>query len=238
MKNLIFLIIFTCYCTFSPCQSLNKTTKVLVKEVKYVNAYTYLLVDENGVEKWLAVPKMEAVAGETYYYLDAMEMTNFTSKELNKTFDKIYFLASISKNPSGINENNTVANPHENMSSNPHSNGMSKKQTSKKIVTNKSKAVSGGVTLEQLFANPKNYDGKTIIISAQITKFSSKIMNLNWIHLQDGTEFNDKFDLTATTTLEFKTGDNVVIEGKVALNKNFGSGYAYDVILEEVKLKQ
>jgi len=36
---------------------------------------------------------------------------------------------------------------------------------------------------------------------------------------------------------EFKVGDIVTIEGKIALNKDFGYGYVYDVIIEDATIK-
>jgi len=73
--------------------------KIVVKEVVQTNNYTYLRVEENEVEKWLAVAKMEANQGETYYYTGGFEMQNFESKELGKTFESVYFLESVSSSP-------------------------------------------------------------------------------------------------------------------------------------------
>ena len=61
-------------------------------------------------------------------------------------------------------------------------------------------------------------------------------MNKNWVHLQDGTKDGTNFDLTITTLDSVKAGDIVVFEGKVTLDKDFGAGYFYEVILEDAKL--
>jgi hypothetical protein len=61
-------------------------------------------------------------------------------------------------------------------------------------------------------------------------------MGKNWIHIQDGTESEGQFDLTATTLLEFQTGTVVTIEGKIALDKDFGYGYTYKVLMEDCKI--
>ncbi len=58
-------------------------------------------------------------------------------------------------------------------------------------------------------------------------------MELNWVHIQDGTEFEGKFDLTVTSTESFKVGSVVTLEGVLALNKDFGYGYSYEVLLEK-----
>ena len=70
---------------------------MLVKEVLQTSKYTYLLVTENSEENWLALPKMEASTGETYYYRNGFKMTDFESKELSRKFAVVYFLESISK---------------------------------------------------------------------------------------------------------------------------------------------
>ena len=61
--------------------------KVEALEVIQVTSYTYMRVDENGKEYWLAGPKMEAAKGNFYYYDSGMEMKGFKSTELNRTFE-------------------------------------------------------------------------------------------------------------------------------------------------------
>jgi hypothetical protein len=41
----------------------------------------------------------------------------------------------------------------------------------------------------------------------------------------------------ATSAGQFKVGDVVLIEGTVKTNQDFGFGYKYDVLIEEVKIK-
>ncbi len=61
-------------------------------------------------------------------------------------------------------------------------------------------------------------------------------MGKNWIHIQDGTENNGNFDLTITTQQNVNTNVVVTFEGVVAVNKDFGSGYFYELIMEEAKI--
>ena len=62
-------------------------------------------------------------------------------------------------------------------------------------------------------------------------------MDRNWIHIQDGTSDNGNFDLTITTNEEVVVNDVVVFKGKITLNKDFGAGYSYEVIMEEAKVQ-
>ena len=68
-----------------------------------------------------------------------------------------------------------------------------------------------------------------------VTKFNAEIMERNWIHLQDGTEHKGNFDLTVTSDNRVNVGDTICIEGKIALDKDFGYGYFYEIIMEEAK---
>jgi uncharacterized protein (DUF2344 family) len=93
-----------------------------------------------------------------------------------------------------------------------------------------------GITIAELIANKEKYAGKTVRVKGKVTKFNTKIMKHNWIHIQDGTEYAGKFDLTATTDVEVAVGETITLEGKVTLDKDFGYGYLYEILLEDSKL--
>ena len=67
-------------------------------------------------------------------------------------------------------------------------------------------------------------------------KFSTGIMDKNWIHFQDGTSYSEKFDLTVTTNQEVNVGDIITIKGRISLDKDFGYDYFYDVIMEDAEI--
>ena len=96
---------------------------------------------------------------------------------------------------------------------------------------------SGGITIGTLYAKKADYSGKMVKIKGKVVKFSPEIMGKNWIHIQDGTETMGDFDLTVTTMANVKVGDVITIEGKVALDKDFGAGYFYKVIVEDASVK-
>jgi hypothetical protein len=60
-------------------------------------------------------------------------------------------------------------------------------------------------------------------------------MGKNWVHIQDGSEFQGGFDLTITTDKKVSLDDTVTFEGKIVLDKDFGYGYFYNVLMEEGK---
>jgi hypothetical protein len=102
----------------------------------------------------------------------------------------------------------------------------------------KIESVQGGITIATLFSDKKNYSGKTVKIRGKVTKVNPSIMGKNWIHLQDGTEFEGLFDLTITSDFVPGVGSTITVEGKIALDKDFGYGYTYPVLMEEGKLVQ
>jgi hypothetical protein len=55
-------------------------------------------------------------------------------------------------------------------------------------------------------------------------------MGRNWVHIQD--ESGAEFDLTVTTNEQVQLGQMVNMEGILAVNKDFGAGYYYKVIVE------
>jgi hypothetical protein len=61
-------------------------------------------------------------------------------------------------------------------------------------------------------------------------------MGTNWIHIQDGTGSNGTHDLLLTSNQSVKTGATIIAEGKVIKDKDFGSGYFYNVLLENSKI--
>lgn len=209
--------------------------KIVVKEVLQTSNYTYLRVKEGDKGKWLATSLMEAKAGEIYYYDDAMIMTNFESKELKRNFDTIYFLSSLTTEPiknEKISEEENHLQDHVDPSS--ENNSYSKNSISKKEM--KIKPVVGGITIAELYSKKEFYNGKKVKIKGEVTKFNPDIMYKNWIHLQDGTEYIGKFDLTVTTDKEVKPGNIIIVEGKITLNKDLGHGYFFEIIMEEANI--
>ena len=69
--------------------------------------------------------------------------------------------------------------------------------------------------------------------------FPNLIMGKNWYHIQDGTKTKDKnVDFTITSTDVIQIGDEVTFEGTIFLNKDFGAGYRYDIIMENAVVKR
>ena len=225
----IIVCLFACQSNekYEPINTTSDIHVVLVEEVIQTSQYTYLQVKDGESKNWLAVIKMQAAVGETYYHKEGLTMTNFKSKELNRTFDKVLFLDHISTSPD-FSENH-----HEAQLEEPISTG-SKILLDKKEI--KIEHQKNDITIASLFENKTKYAGKAIQLKGQVVKFSTGIMDKNWIHFQDGTSYSEKFDLTVTTNQEVNVGDIITIKGRISLDKDFGYDYFYDVIMEDAEI--
>lgn len=192
---------------------------VLVEEKIDANSYTYLKVKENNKDFWIAVNKMEINPGEYVIFSKSMEMKNFKSESLDRTFETILFVDDATK--SGSNEQ--LKTPHQNV--------VAGKDESIKI-----EPVSNGYTIEQIYNKKSSLEFKTVKVRGKVVKVNEQIMGTNWIHIQDGTGSKDTHDLLITTNQSVKVGSIIIAEGKVVNDKDFGSGYFYNVLLENSKI--
>jgi hypothetical protein len=212
----------------------------VVQEAIQTSQYTYLRLTEIGNPKvkdseslWVAVTRLETKNGDTLYYKGGFPMKGFKSKELNRTFEQILFLDSISNKTDFGKADQMVGNGHNYMSS---GDSLSPGKPKIEKISVKIDPMAGVITIADLYAKKASFSGKTIKVKGQITKFSPEIMGKNWIHIQDGTESNGKFDLTITTDLTANVGDIVCFEGTIGLNKDLGFDYFYEVIMENAKI--
>ena len=198
---------------------------VKVKEVIQTTTYTYLHVKENGKVYWIAVGKIDATEGETYAYQTAWEQTDFSSKELDRVFKSIFFVQDLYKADSETGR--PIPSEHQ----------TSKPRTEQDNSISVEKA-EGGLTIADLMKDKKKLEGEKVKIRGKVVKYNYMIMNRNWIHLQDGTSFDDNYDLTITSNEEVEEGQIVTFIGTVSINKDFGAGYVYELIIEDAVIDQ
>jgi len=198
----------------SPAPVSNDVHTVEVLEVLPTSKYVYLKVDEKGEEFWIATSKKEVKVGETYFYKNGILKTNFESKEHNRVFDKVYLVANIVPANHGAEQSTAISSPKEN----------TKSDSQQKI------EIEGSIKISELVNNKSKYDGKEIQISGKCSKLNPNIMGRNWIHLKDGSM--DEYDLVVTSDVAVPEGHVVTMKGTVVLDKDFGAGYKYDLIIE------
>tara|TARA_R110000744_G_scaffold26007_16_gene64188 strand:+ start:1964 stop:2770 length:807 start_codon:yes stop_codon:yes gene_type:complete len=204
--------------------------KVVVQDVLPTERYVYLNVKEEGNGQfWIATRKQDAKKGEVYYYRNPLLKTNFESKEYNRVFDTIYLISNLvaqdhSKHMGDLN-NSSPKIEQSNM-------------VKEDIPTHTDKVVEhkGTLKISDLVKDPKKYEGHSIQISGTCVKVNPNIMDRNWLHIQDGSQ-ND-FDLVVTSNSFVPEGSKITIRAVVSLNRDFGAGYKYDLILENGALVQ
>ena len=92
----------------------------------------------------------------------------------------------------------------------------------------------GGKTIAEVFAEKDQLAGETIVFRGKVVKTNAGIMGKNWLHIRDGSGADGTNDLTVTTIEVLpNVGDTVIVSGPVVLNKDFGMGYQYDIIIED-----
>lgn len=196
--------------------------QVKVDEVLPTTRYVYLKVDEAGKSFWIATRKMEVEVGETYYYQGGLLKTMFESKEYNRMFDTIYLVS------------NLVSSDHSKHVGGALPNSPTPTVATKEDIpmhTDENVVHKGTVRIADVVGNPQKYEGHTIQIKGVCTKINPNIMDRNWIHVKDGSK--DDYDMVVTSNSYVPEGKEFTMRAVVHLNRDFGAGYAYDLILED-----
>ena len=97
----------------------------------------------------------------------------------------------------------------------------------------------GGKTVAEVFAEKDALAGQKVAIRGKVVKTNAGIMNKDWVHVRDGSGEEGTNDLTVTTTSQPlpNVGDTVLVSGTVILDKDFGMGYQYPVLIEDAEVK-
>lgn len=67
----------------------------VVKRATHAGGYSYVQVEKNGKEMWIAGPTANIKRGQTVSWTGASLMKNFTSKTMRKTFEEILFVQKL-----------------------------------------------------------------------------------------------------------------------------------------------
>ena len=218
-----------------------------VVEKQDVSVYTYVRLDDGaGNQIWAAVPQTQLEIGEQIALKGGTVMTNFNSKTLNRTFESIVFASGFvrgsgnktARAPGGANGGSSGAvqsgiSPHGMTSQS--SGGSSRAIVSFSGVKVEKSDAQNGYTVGELFAKAANLNNQKVTVKGRVVKVSPNIMGKNWHHIQDGTgdPAKNTHDLVVTSSAIVEKGTIVSFEGVLAADKDFGSGYRYDVLIED-----
>ena len=93
-------------------------------------------------------------------------------------------------------------------------------------------------TVEALYQEKANLGGHHVQLRGKIVKVNNAIMNRNFLHLRDGTGQDGTNDLTITSQDTAEVGDEVVVTGVITVDKDFGAGYTYPILLEHATVSK
>lgn len=199
----------------------------VVLETTNASRYTYVQIDTGKEKIWAAGPAFQVKVGDRVTIAEGMLTKNFTSKALNRKFDDLYMASSIALAGSA------AAQPAPGAGMPPgHPPVMGHGGAIPEVMPVIQKP-EGGKTVAEIWADKGTLSGKTVILRAKVVKVSKNILGKNWLHLRDGTGVEGQNDLVVTTKDDVKSGDVVTVSGTLNTDKDFGSGYQYEAIMED-----
>ena len=92
-------------------------------------------------------------------------------------------------------------------------------------------------TVADINQNMVKLAGQTVSAQGKVVKVNNGIMRRNFVHVQDGTGDATSNNLVVTSKQTAKVGDQVAISGVVVLNRDFGSGYSYPLLIEDASIE-
>jgi len=93
-------------------------------------------------------------------------------------------------------------------------------------------------TVAALYQEKAQLNGHQVQVRGKVVKVNNGIMHRNFLHLQDGTGGQGTDQLTVTSQDTAAIGDEVVVTGTLAVDRDFGAGYTYPVILEKAAISK
>ena len=221
------------------------TGKVL--ETLDTSGYTYMHLDEGNKQTWVAVPEAKVAVGDKVSVIFSMEMKNFESKTLGRTFDEVIFASGFAPGSqpaatAGDATNSSFSDAVKSSGSDapPMASGGSGAAVVpfSDLKVEKAKG-ENAYTVGELFEKKSELNGKPVTLRGKVVKISKNIMGKNWIHIQDGTgnpkENSHDFVVTAASVPEM---DQVItVSGVLEADKDFGYGYVYSAIIEDASIE-
>lgn len=229
MKSIRSISLFLAFLIYVPLVSAAETGPGtgIVANTMSSGGYVYIKLEEKGI--WIAANTFAVSTGDKIQYSGGMEMNNFHSKSLDRTFESIFFVQSASLVGKGGDDNSSaVMAAHANMDMPP-----TKPVPAQAPLAGEITALKDGETVASVHAESAELSGKVISLNAKVIKVNKNIMGKHWITLQDGTGTGPDSKLLVTSQELVSPGDVVVAKGTVATEVDLGSGYKYKVLLEE-----
>lgn len=192
-----------------------------------VPSYSYLWLEDKGI--WIAAPTLQAAKGDQVEYGGAMEMSEFYSRALDRTFDSIWFVQDIKVVKRDVESMHRQALDGGGMG---HE-AARPKETASAPSRGEIGRLDGGKTVEEILGDPTGVAGRSVSLRAKVLKVNLGIAGANWVTLSDGTGEQGSNTLLATSDEAPAAGDIVVATGTIGTDIDIGSGYRYEVLLQD-----
>jgi hypothetical protein len=214
----------------APVPSASAAVKGEVVEVMNVDSYTYLRLKTADGEVWAAVMKAKVNKGATVAIENAIIMNNFESKVLKRTFPTILF-GTLGNTAAGAPGGHVMGAAYPVLPA-------GKLDTINDAPVTRASGANAR-TVAEIISGRAELKDKPVLVRGKVVKYNPGIMGRNWIHLRDGSgsAADGTNDILVTSASETKAGDVVTVKGIVRTDKDFGSGYAYKVLIEEATLQ-
>ena len=198
-----------------------------VAETIDAGSYIYLRLEQPDM--WIATTPLAVSTGDQVRFSGGMEMKNFYSKSLDRTFESIFFVQNVSpleqaaeKTPDGAAQSRAA-----------HHAAMPDSDTVNEPAPGDIPQLDDGKSIAEIFAEAAQLIDQPVSLHAKVMKVSQKIMGKNWITLQDGTGAKPDNKVMATSSELVSVGDLVIARGTLKKDVDIGAGYQYKVLLED-----
>jgi len=205
--------------------------------------YTYLRLATAKGDEWVAVRQTKVKKGSTVEVEAQMSMDNFESNTLHRKFDRIVFgvltdgSGAVPVQATGKADGGDMKAMQSGKAGGPASEHMKGTAATGDVNVEKAEG-SNARTVAEVWSQRAALNDKPVVVRAKVVKFLGGIMGTNFMHLRDGsgTEAKGDNDITVTTSESAVVGDVITITGVVRVDKDFGAGYRYPVIVEGAKV--
>lgn len=91
-------------------------------------------------------------------------------------------------------------------------------------------------TVAAVYQDKSALAGKLVSVQGKVVKVNNGIMGRNFVHVQDGTGDQNSNNLIVTSKDTATVGEQVAVSGRVVLNRDFGAGYMYPLLVEDASV--
>jgi hypothetical protein len=213
-----------------------------VTEIIDTTRHIYVCVDIGEKDIWVAVPQFAGKVGDTVVVPPGVRVAEFHSRALDRVFEVMYFVGGLRQAEPQTAGNAMEGLPkghppvHQDGSDTMRHPPMDELSADPAVHVGDVEKAEGGQTVEEIITNRKSLSGETIRLRARVVKVTPNVMDRNWLHVRDGTGGKGTNDLIVTTDQTAETGDVVLIRGPVSVDRDFGFGLEYPVIVEDAEV--